>query len=80
MYFLLHHIPAKTLLVIPVSSVLKIIVDRSRALGQTSVPIQFHITKPGYRDYLIKNDAFRPDIPITLFSLDALWPCLQVVG
>jgi len=37
---------------------------------QRDVAVQFHISKKGYRRYLIKNDEFRPGHPITLFTLD----------
>ena len=78
-FILLQHMPAKTLLVIPLSSVAQVIIQRAQATRQRSLPVQFHIDKRGYRKYFIKNDEFRPDIPVTTFSLDALWPCLDNV-
>jgi len=77
-FIVLNHIPAKTLLVIPIGAVARVILDRARASARKEVPVQFHITKRGYHDYIIKNDEYRPDIPITLFSLDVIQPCLEV--
>ena len=76
-FILLAHVPAKTLLVIPVSSVAQVIVQRVKAAGARDEEIQFHLKKRGYHDYVIKNAEFRPDIPITDYSLDAIWPCIE---
>lgn len=60
----LYHVPRKTLLVIPIFDVYKVIVGNAKERPDKSIKMAFDVVVQGYRKYALRVGEFKKEIPV----------------